>query len=362
MKRIFRSRFSASQSANLKPVLSLAEGSKACGEPCRTIENLKWLGLLVIAFVLVVGEVVAQAQPGRIPRLGFLYASSPSPNVQIRFLQGLRKFGYVEGQNITIEFRSAKGQFERLPVLAAELVRLNVDVIVTGGSTATRAAREATGTIPIVMTQDNDPVASGFVASLARPGGNVTGLSTLRPEISGKRLELLKEVVPGLSRVAVLGASDNPGNAQALKEVELAAGALKVQLQYLDIRSPKDIEPAFQEARKASADGVLELGGPLLAVHQTALVNLATKNRLPTMWVRRRFVEAGGLMYYGVDTADLNRRAAEYVDKILKGTKPADLPVEQPTKFEFVINLKAAKQIGLTIPPNVLARADRVIR
>ena len=212
------------------------------------------------------------------------------------------------------------------------------------------------------MLQDNDPVASGFVASLARPGGNVTGLSTLRPEISGKRLELLREILPKLSRVAVLGASDNPGNAQALSETELAAAALKLQLQYLDIRSPKDIEPAFQEARKASADAVLELGGPLLAVHQTALVKLAAKNRLPTMWVRRRFVEAGGLMYYGVDAADLNRRAAEYVDKILKGTKPADLPVEQPTKFEFVINLKAAKQIGLTIPPNVLARADKVIK
>ena len=353
--RIFRSRFFASQSDNLKPVLSLAERSK--------IENLKWLGLSVIAFVLVVGELVAQAQQTtKIPRIGFLYASSPSPDVRTRFLQELRKFGYIEGQNITIEFRSAKGQFERLPVLAAELVRLKVDVIVTGGSTATRAAKEATSTIPIVMTQDNDPVGSGFVTSLARPGGNVTGLSTLRPEISGKRLELLKEVIPGLSRVAVLGASDNPGNAQALKEVELAAGALKLQLQYLDIRSPKDIEPAFQEARKASADGVLELGGPLLAVHQTALVNLAAKSRLPTMWVRRRFVEAGGLMYYGVDTADLNRRAAQYVDKILKGTKPADLPVEQPIKFEFVINLKAAKQIGLTIPPNVLARADRVIK
>ena len=215
------------------------------------IQNQKLLGLSVIAFVLVVGEVVGQAQQTtKIPRIGFLYASSPSPDVRTRFLQGLRKFGYIEGQNITIEFRSAKGQFERLPVLAAELVRLNVDVIVTGGSTATRAAKEATSTIPIVMTQDNDPVASGFVASLARPGGNITGLSTLRPEISGKRLELLKEVVPGLSRVAVLGASDNPGNAQALKEVELAAGALKVQLQYLDIRSPKDIEPAFQEARK----------------------------------------------------------------------------------------------------------------
>jgi ABC-type uncharacterized transport system substrate-binding protein len=199
MKRIFRSRFFASQSDNLKPVLSLAEGSK--------IENLKWLGLSVIAFVLVVGEVVAQAQQTtKIPRIGFLHATSGlSPDARTRFLQGLHKLGYIEGQNITIEYRSAKGQFERLPVLAAELVRLKVDVILTGGSTATRAAKEATSTIPIVMLQDNDPVASGFVASLARPGGNITGLSTLRPEVSGKRLELLKEIVPGLSRVASSG-------------------------------------------------------------------------------------------------------------------------------------------------------------
>jgi putative tryptophan/tyrosine transport system substrate-binding protein len=321
------------------------------------------LTLCVTVFALLICAVAAQAQQStKLPRIGYLAASIISADSRAAINQGLHKLGYIEGQNIKIEYRYAEGKFERLPVLAAELVRLKVDVILTGGSTATRAAKEATSTIPIVMLQDNDPVASGFVASLARPGGNITGLSTLRPEISGKRLELLKEIIPGLSRVAVLGASDNPGNAQALKEVELAAGALKVQLQYLDIRSPKDIEPAFQEARRASADAVLELGGPLLNVHQTALVKLAAKSRMPTMWVRRRFVEAGGLMYYGVDTADLNRRAASYVDKILKGTKPADLPVEQPTKFEFVINLKAAKQIGLTIPPNVLARADKIIK
>jgi putative tryptophan/tyrosine transport system substrate-binding protein len=212
------------------------------------------------------------------------------------------------------------------------------------------------------MLQDNDPVASGFVTSLARPGGNVTGLSTLRPEISGKRLELLREILPKLSRVAALGASDNPGNAQALRETELAAAALKLQLQYLDIRSSKDIEPAFQDARKGRADAVIELGGPLLNVHRTALLDLAAKSRLPTMWVRRSFVESGGLIYYGVNTDDLYRRAATYVDKILKGTKPADLPVEQPKKFDFIINLKAAKEIGLTIPPNVLARADKVIK
>jgi putative ABC transport system substrate-binding protein len=321
------------------------------------------LTLCAVGFALFICAVAAQAQQStKMPRIGYLAASIISAEARAALNQGLRKLGYIEGQNIKIEYRYAEGKFERLPILAAELVQLKVDAILTAGSTATRAAKEVTSTIPIVMLQDNDPVASGFVASLARPGGNVTGLSTLRPEISGKRLELLKEVVPGLSRVAVLGASDNPGNAQALKEVELAAGALKLQLQYLDIRSPKDIEPAFQEARKARADGVLELGGPLLAVHATALVKLAAKNRLPAIWVRRGTVEAGGLMYYGVDVADLRRRAATYVDKILRGAKPADLPVEQPTKFEFVINLKAAKQIGLTIPPNVLARADRVIK
>jgi putative ABC transport system substrate-binding protein len=320
------------------------------------------LRLTLCALLLALSVPVEAQLPKKIPRIGYLAASRIAADSRAAINQGLRKLGYVEGQNITIEYRYAEGKFERLPVLAGELVLLKVDVILTAGSTATRAAKEATSTIPIVMLQDNDPVASGFVASLARPGGNITGLSTLRPEISAKRLELLKEIVPGLSRVGVFGASDNPGNAQALKEVELATGALRLQVQYLDIRSPKDIGPAFEEARKASVGGVLELGGPLLLVHQTALLNLAAKNRLPAMWVRRGFVEAGGLMSYGVDTTDLIRRAATYVDKILKGAKPADLPVEQPTKFEFIINLKTAKQIGLTIPPNVLARADRIIK
>ena len=219
--------------------------------------------LLPPVFLLTITIVEAQQTARERPRLGFLWASTgPEPNSRAGIHQGLRGFGYIEGQNIAIVYRYAKGKFERLPVLAAELVRLKVDVIVTGGSTATRAAKEATSTIPIVMLQDNDPVGSGFVASLARPGGNVTGLSTLRPEISGKRLELLTEIVPKLSRVAILGASDNPGNAQALNETELAAGVFKVQLQYLDIRSRNDVEPAFQEARKSHADAVLELGGP----------------------------------------------------------------------------------------------------
>ena len=213
------------------------------------------------------------------------------------------------------------------------------------------------------MTQDRDPVGNGFVASLARPGGNITGLSTLAPELSGKRLELLKEIVPKLSRVAVFGTSTSPGNAQALREMELAAGALKVKLQYLDVLDPKDIETAFRAASKGRADAVLMMvAGPVLSAHRTQIAELAVKNRLPAIYTRPEFVEAGGLMTYGVNITDLDRRAATYVDKILKGAKPADLPVEQPTKFEFIINLKAAKQIGLTIPPNVLVRADRVIK
>ena len=212
------------------------------------------------------------------------------------------------------------------------------------------------------MAQDSDPVGNGFVASLARPGGNITGLSTLAPELSGKRLELLKEIVPKLSRVAVLGTSTSPGNAQALREVELAAGAFKVKLQYLDVLDPKDIETAFRAASKGRADAVLVLASPVFTSHRTQIVELAVKNRLPAIYHGTEFVEDGGLMSYGASFTDLYRRAATYVDKILKGRTPADLPVEQPIKFEFIVNLKAAKQIGLTIPPNVLARADRVIR
>jgi len=268
----------------------------------------------------------------------------------------------VEGKNIVIEQRWAEGKLDRLSALAAELVRLKVDIIVTAGPLITRAAKEATTTIPIVMAQDPDPVGSGFVASLARPGGNITGLATLAPELSGKRLELLKEIIPKLSRVAVFGTSTLPGHAQLLKETELAAGALGVKLQYLDILGPKDLETTFREASKGRADAVLVLGGGVLSSQRTQVVELAGKSRLPTISSGREFVEAEGLMSYGVNVTDLDRRAATFVDKILKGAKPADLPVEQPTKFEFIINLKAAKKIGLTIPPNVLARADRVIK
>jgi putative ABC transport system substrate-binding protein len=307
----------------------------------------------------------AEAQPPtKVHRIRYLAANSLSDNAaRIEgFRQGLRELGYVEGKNIIIEWRSAVGKPDRLPALAAELVSLNVEVLVSYGPTPTRVAKKATTTIPIVMSFDSDPVGSGVVASLARPGGNITGLSSLAPEISGKQLEILKEIVPKLSRVAVLGHSHEPGNAQALKELELAAGALKVQIQYLNVLSAKDIKPSFQSVSKQRAGAVLVLAGPVMSPHRTEVANLAAKNRLPAMYYRSDYVEAGGLMTYGVNFIDLHRRAATYVDKILKGAKPADLPVEQPTKFEFIINLKAAKQIGLTIPPNVLARADRVIR
>jgi len=303
-------------------------------------------------------------QPTKIPRIGYLTTVSLSAiSARIEaFRQGLRELGYVEGKNIAIELRYADGKPDRLPALAAELVRLKVDIIVTTGPGPTRAAKEATTTIPVVMTNDPDPVATGFVASLAQPGGNITGLSTLAPELSGKRLEILKETVPRLSRVAVLETSTIAGNAQVLKETELAAEALKVKLQYLDVLDPKEIETAFRAAKKGRAQALLVLPSGVLVSQRTQIVGLAEKNRLPAIYFRSDFVEDGGLMTYGVSITDLDRRAATYVDKILKGRTPADLPVEQPMKFEFIINLKAAKQIGLTIPPNVLVRATKVIR
>jgi putative ABC transport system substrate-binding protein len=304
------------------------------------------------------------AQPTKILRIGYLGANSLSinPDRPEAFRKGLRELGYVEGKNIVIEWRSAEGKQDRLPALAAELVRLKVDIIIAGGPPSTRAAKEATITIPIVMGFDNDPVADGFVASLARPGGNITGLATLAPEISGKLLELLKEVVPRLFRVAVLGTSTQPGNAQSLRETEVAAPAFGVKVQFLDILAPKDIETAFRAAGKGHADGVLVLQSPVINSQRTQVADLAVKSRLPGIFPQSQYANAGGLMYYGVNTVDLFRRAPTFVDKILKGAKPADLPVEQPTKFELVINLKTARQIGLTIPPNVLARADKVIR
>ena len=325
----------------------------------------KKIALCLLATILLITVSFADAQqPAKIPRIGYLIGTSSSPYAARTeaFRQGLRELGYVEGKNIVIEYRYAEGKLDRLPALLAELVRLKVDVIVTANPGSIRAAKEATSTIPIVMAMDSDPVGEGFVASLARPGGNITGLSLLAPEISGKRLELLKEIVPKLSRVAVLGTSTGPFTALSLKEVELAAGALKVKLQYLDILGPKDIETAFREASKGRADAVLVLGGPFFGSQRKQIADLAAKSRFPAIYPFPEFVEAGGLMTYGANITDLFRRAATYVDKILKGRKPTDLPVEQPTKFELVINLNAAKQIGLTIPPWVLMRADRVIK
>ena len=247
-------------------------------------------------------------------------------------------------------------------LLAADLVRLKVDVIVTAGAASTRPAKQATATIPIVMTSDNDPVGSGFVASFARPGGNITGLSQMAPELAGKRLEVLKEIAPKLSRVAVIGELKNPGNAQALKETEVAAQILGVSLHSSDIVEAGDVASGFQAAAAAHADAVLVLGGPLATSLRAEIVELAGKNRLLAMYPSGDYIDVGGLMFYGASLNDLFRRAATYVDKILKGAKPADLPVEQPTKFEFLVNLRAAKRIGLSIPPNVLARADKVIR
>jgi len=320
-------------------------------------------GLICLPLTLFL-LTVADAQPKKVPQLGYLTGSSLSANPARTdaFRRGLRELGYVDGKNVVIEWRSAEGKGNRLPTLAAELVGLKVDVIITGGPTSNRAAKEATSSTPIVMAFDNDPVGNGFVASLARPGGNITGLSTLAPEISGKQLELLKETVPRFSRVAVFGTSTNPGNIQSLKEMEFAARALGVQLQYLDVLGPKDIGTAFRAASNERADAVLVLAGSIFNSHRTQVVELALKNRLPAIYPYPEFVRDGGLMTYSVSITDLFRRAAVFVDKILKGAKPADLPVEQPTKFELVINLKTAKQIGLTIPPNVLARADKVIR
>jgi ABC-type uncharacterized transport system substrate-binding protein len=326
-------------------------------------KSSKAIVVLCAMLVALCSSVEAQQQK-KIPRIGFLGAASASANsARLKaFEQGLRELGYVEGKNIVIEYRYADGKFDRLPALAAELVALKVDAIVSGGASATGPAKEATATIPIIMTGDNDPVEAGFVATLARPGGNVTGLSTLTNELSGKRLELLKEIVPRLSRVAVMGVPNTPGNEQALKDTELAAKALRVRVQSIDVVGRNDIETAFRDAGNGNADAVLLLGGSVFVLHRKQIAALSVKSRLPTIHYRQEFVEDGGLMSYATSLADLCRRAATYVDKILKGAKPADLPVEQPKKFELVINLKTAKQIGLTIPPNVLARADRVIR
>jgi ABC-type uncharacterized transport system substrate-binding protein len=308
----------------------------------------------------------AQAQhPTKIPRIGYLSpadANSSKTSVE-PFRQGLRDLGYIEGKNILIEYRYAEGKLDRIPSLVADLVQLKPDVLVVISLLSIRAAKQATKTIPIIIMSTQDPVATGIIDSLAHPGGNITGVTRLTRELSGKRLELLKEVVPRMSRVAVIWSPDDSGASIAFKEYEAVASALKTQLQSLEVREPTpDLEGAFQAAAKERANALITITNPVLSRYVKRVADLAISNRLPSMYERIAWVEAGGLMSYSANDADSFRRGATYVDKILKGAKPADLPVEQPTKFELVINLKTAKQIGLTIPPNVLARADRVIK
>jgi putative tryptophan/tyrosine transport system substrate-binding protein len=338
----------------------LSVGGKEAG--VKTMSGKIFFWLLVTVLLTTVSLAQAQ-QAKKVPLIGFLNpGSSPSTDGRIAaFREGLRELGYVEGKDIVIERRYAEGRVERLSTLARDLVHLKVDILFAVGTPSVEAAKEATQTIPIIISS-GDPVGSGHVASLARPGGNITGLTNLTSELAGKRLELLKEVVPRLSRVAVLWHPDSPASALRIKEAEAAAGSLRLQLHSAVVRTPDDFEPAFSAMKKERAGALITLRGPLIVNQSKRILDLAAKNRLPAAYDDRSAVEAGGLMSYGANQADLDRRAATYVDKILKGAKPAELPIEQPSKFELVINLKAAKQIGLTIPPNVLARADKVIK
>ena len=322
------------------------------------------VGLLAIFMTLAAGGEMADARPvANVFRIGFLLISpsQAAPSIEA-FRRALRERGYTEGQNIVFEYRYAEGRVEPLPDLATELVHLKVDVIVTQGTPAARAAKNATSTIPIVIAAALDPVETGLVASLARPGGNITGLTIGGSELSGKTLELLKEVVPRVARVAVLWNSDNAALALTLNETQVAARALGVHLQPLDVRDPNEFEGAFSAMARERAGALLVLNEPIFLTHRKRIADLAAKSRLPAMYERRDFVDAGGLMSYGVNFPDNFRRAATFVDKILKGAKPGDLPVEHPTKFELIINLKTAKKIGLTIPPEVLMWADKVIK
>jgi putative tryptophan/tyrosine transport system substrate-binding protein len=326
----------------------------------------KFFGLALCAMLLALCGSVEAQQPGRISRIGFLERSTASGSAVLltAFREEMSQLGWIEGKNITIEVRFADQKLERLPDLAAELARLKVDVIVTGGSGPTRFAKKATATIPIVMAQDPDPVGNGFVVSLARPGGNVTGFSSLGPELSSKRLEILKDTVPKLTRVGILRQrAGGITEGLAMKEVRPAALALKLKLEEIDTHpDAKDLESSFKTAKQKQVNAIMWTGGRAIFAERKRIVELAVKYGLPAIYFQKEFVDEGGLMSYGVDYDDLFRRAAVYVDKILKGAKPADLPVQQATKFEFVINLKAAKQISLIIPPDLLARANRVIK
>ena len=316
---------------------------------------------------IVAAPLAAEAQQaGKVYRIGILanvpLTDSQGARLWGAFIQGLRELGYVEGKNITIEWRFSEGKYERLPELAADLARLKVDVIVAPATQNVAVAKQATGTIPIVMTGSGDPVGSGLVVSLARPGGNVTGLSVLAPEIVGKQLELLKEIVPKVSRVAVLWNPTNTSHPLLLREAKVAARSLGVQLHILEARGPEEVESAFATMTRERAGALLVPTDGMFLLHRARIAELAAKHRLPAMYGLREFVDAGGLMVYGASLRDSFRRAATYVDKILKGAKPGDLPVEQPTKFELIINLKTAKALGLTIPQSLLLRADEVIQ
>ena len=322
--------------------------------------------LALCSLLLAPCSAVEAQQPGKVPRIGYVSGSgdakTPGPLVE-GFRQGLRDLGYIEGKNILVEYRYVDEGLDRIPGLVTELVQLKVDVLVATATQAIRAAKQATKTIPVVIASPTDPVAAGFIDSLARPGGNITGVVRLTRELSGKRLELLKEAVPRISRVGVLWDGNAPGPAIAFKEYEAVARGLKLEFQSLEVRGPDpDVDGAFQAAAKGRANAPIVVRSREVDRHLKRIVDLAIKNRLPSVWEGSEFVEAGGLMSYTSDDPANYRRAAYYVDKILKGAKPADLPVEQPTKFEFIINLKTAKQIGVTIPQSLLFRADKVIK
>jgi putative ABC transport system substrate-binding protein len=326
---------------------------------------MKTVVVLLIGFIIASIHVAEAQQANKVPHIGFLIVDSPSAALTRveAFQRGLKDLGYVEGKNIIIEYRYAEAKADRLPQLASELIRRKIDVLITGGGNqVASAAMKATQKIPIVMTNVADPVGSGFVESLARPGGNVTGLTSVTYDLSGKRLELIKESLPKVSRIAVLYDPSDPAKVTEFKEMRTIARSLGVELLSLEARGPENFDGAFKAGVRAHAEAIIVLPTTITNTHRKSIVELAVVNRLPAMFPDREFIDAGGLMAYGPLYTDLWRRAATYVDKILKGTKPGDLPIEQPTKFELVINLKTAKQIGLTIPPQVLARADKVIK
>jgi putative tryptophan/tyrosine transport system substrate-binding protein len=352
--------------ANGKSKVFPFDRRRAGSEFSRRIQNLKWLGPPVTAFVLLACLGMSEAQhPKKIWQIGFLSSVSPEPYAHLytAFLQGLSDSGYIDGQNLMVKPRWAEDNTERLPELAAELVRLKVDLMVsTGGTITALAAKASTTSIPIVFTAGGDLVKVGLISSLARPGGNLTGLSLLTTELNVKRLELLKETFPKIRRVGVLGNPANPNYRLQLNETQAAAKQLGLEVQVLEMRNPNEIETVFSKVSDKSLGALLVLSDPALNAHRERIAELATKSRIPAIFEFKEFVEAGGLMSYGTNITAVYRRVAIYVDKIFRGAKPSELPVEHPTNFEFLINLNAAKQIGVTIPPNVLARADKVIR